>query len=40
MKINIFNQTEENITNYEKVLKKIFKKLKDKKKHQYYFNDR
>jgi probable rRNA maturation factor len=31
MKINIFNQTEENITNYEKVLKKIFKKLKDKK---------
>ena len=31
MKINLFNQTEENIEKYEKVLKRIFKKLKDKK---------
>lgn len=31
MKINLFNQTEENIDKYEKVLKRIFKKLKDKK---------
>jgi len=31
MKINLFNQTEGNIEKYEKVLKRIFKKLKDKK---------
>lgn len=31
MKINIFNETTEDIKQYEKVLKKIFRKLKDKK---------
>ena len=31
MKINIFNETNENIKEYEKILRKIFRLLKDKK---------
>ncbi|MGI6781989.1 MAG: rRNA maturation RNase YbeY [Acholeplasmataceae bacterium] len=31
MKVNIFNETNENIVEYEKILKKIFKKVKDRK---------
>ncbi len=30
MKINIFNQTQDNIKQYQKTLKKVFKRLKDK----------
>lgn len=31
MKVNIFNETKENINDYEKILKKVFKSIKDKK---------